>query len=509
MDLLARTPLHPFLLAAYPVLYLYGANLAEVLPVDVLDPLLWSTSVAALVFGALALALRDRLAAALLTSVLVVTWFFYGHVDLALADLGVGEAPQLAGWALLVALALVAASRAKSILPRVNLAFNVSALVLVALTLGSILPYETGRSAARTQAGPSEDPSLVPATRHPNRDIFYLVFDRYGSDWSIEARFGIQNDLTGWLAEQGFQVVPGARANYRASDLSIAAALNMRYLDHLTEQYGGRTGDRTPAREMLQDHQVGRFLQANGYRYIHLSAWYNPTLNNRIADDVLRYDQATELAQVLHDTSLAPVLERLRGTASAEPPVRERHRGFAEYQFRQIQRANAHPERVFVFAHILLPHPPYVYRSDGSEMLLHEAQTLPEEVLYEEQLGYANARIREIVQALLARPADKQPIIVLQADEGPFLCRNADCIDGRPETYGIRFGIQGAYYLPGLPDGILPSNHSSVNTFRTIFREYFGADLPAIPDRSFDWPDEDRLYDFRDITHLLPLPRGE
>lgn len=509
MDLFARTPLHPFLLAAYPVLYLYGANLAEVLPVDVLDPLLWSTSAALVLFGALALALRDPLAAGLLTSVLVVMWFFYGHVDLALADLGVGEAAQLAGWGLLLVLALLAVLRAKSLLPRVNLGLNVLAVVLVALTLASILPYEIGRSAAGQQATPGEDPSVVPATRQPDRDIFFLVFDRYGSDWSIETRFGIQNDLTDWLAEQGFQVVPGARANYRASDLSITAALNMRYLDHLTEQYGRQTGDRTPARDMLQDHQVGRFLQANGYRYIHISAWYNPTLNNRIADDVLRYDQATELAQVLHDTSLAPVVERLRGSASVEPPVRERHRGFAEYQFRQIQRATAHPERVFVFAHILLPHPPYAYRSDGSEMLLHEAETLPEEVLYEEQLGYTNARIREIVQALLAQPADEQPIIVLQADEGPFLCRNVDCIDGTPETYGIRFGIQGAYYLPGLPDGILPPNHSSVNTFRTIFREYFGADLPALPDRSFDWPDEDRLYDFRDITHLLPLPQGD
>ncbi|MDQ3937628.1 MAG: hypothetical protein M3253_02995, partial [Chloroflexota bacterium] len=73
-------------------------------------------------------------------------------------------------------------------------------------------------------------------------------------------------------------------------------------------------------------------------------------------------------------------------------------------------------------------------------------------------------------------------------------------------TYGIRFGIQAAYYLPDLPADVLPPDHSSVNTFRTIFREYFGADFPPLPNRSFDWPDEEHRYDFRDITPLLPLP---
>ena len=45
-----------------------------------------------------------------------------------------------------------------------------------------------------------------------------------------------------------------------------------------------------------------------------------------------------------------------------------------------------------------------------------------------------------------------------------------------------------------------------MNTFRGILSAYFGADLPPLPDRSFDWPDNDHLYDFHDITDRLPLP---
>jgi hypothetical protein len=40
-----------------------------------------------------------------------------------------------------------------------------------------------------------------------------------------------------------------------------------------------------------------------------------------------------------------------------------------------------------------------------------------------------------------------------------------------------------------------------------VFRVYFGADLPSLPDRSFTWPDNDHIYDFRDVTEMLLDPR--
>jgi hypothetical protein len=506
MDNLARVPLHPILLAWYPPLLLYSANLSEVLPVDVVAPLVSATVVSVGLLLVFSLLTRSLLRGALVASAVVVSWSFVGRATPALTHAGLSDALLLAGWIAAMALIALAALRLGMLLPRLTLGLNGLAIALVALTAVAILPYEVGRQTTEARALHGTDATLPTAQRLPGRDIYYLVFDRYGSDWSIRQHFGIQNDLNEWLVERGFTVVPGARANYRASDLSIASTLNMSYLDHLTEQMGHATGDRTPVRQMLQDHVVGRFLQAHGYRYLHVSAWYTPTLDNAIADEVLRWDRATELVQVLNDTSLRPVVDRVLGGEDSEPPVRVRHREFARYQFRQIQRAASHPDQVFVFAHVLLPHPPYAFRRDGSDMLLHEAESLPEAVLYEEQLAYTNARIRETVEVLLDRPSAEQPIIILQADEGPFLCRNVHCWDGTREGYGIRFGIQGAYLLPGLDDDVLSPDHSAVNTFRTILREYFGADLAPLPNRSFDWPDEDHLYDFRDVTHLLPLP---
>ena len=48
-----------------------------------------------------------------------------------------------------------------------------------------------------------------------------------------------------------------------------------------------------------------------------------------------------------------------------------------------------------------------------------------------------------------------------------------------------------------------------MNIFRMILREYFGVDLPDLPNRSYAWPDKETdLYDFRDVTDELPLPGG-
>jgi hypothetical protein len=505
--LLARTPLHPVLLAAYPILFLYAANLAEVLPVDVSQPLAWAVAVAGLLWAGTSLLLRSARRGALVTSALVAAWFSYGHAAPLFREAGLGDAVQLGLWGLLVAAVGVVAVRARGSLGRITEGLNIAAIVLVLLTLVSIVPYELGRAARGVQAAPPPEMELPEATRNPGRDIFYLVFDRYGSDWSIQERFGIDNsEMSRWLESRGFTVLPGARANYRATDFSLASTLQMRYLDDITERYGRNTGDRTPARELLKDHPVGRFLQANGYRYVHIPSWYGPTLDSPIADELLRWDEASEFTQVLNDSTMAPLVLDLIEEASGEPPHRDRHRNFAEYQFRQVQRAAAAPYPVFVFAHILLPHAPYTYRADGSPMLDEDERSLPEAVLYEEQLAYTNMRIRETVEVLLDRPPAEQPIIIMQADEGPFLCFNVDCIDGSPETYGIRFGIQGAYFLPDLDPEVLPPDHSAVNTFRMLFSEYFGADFPRLPDRSYDWPDNDRLYDFRDVTDELPLP---
>ena len=92
--------------------------------------------------------------------------------------------------------------------------------------------------------------------------------------------------------------------------------------------------------------------------------------------------------------------------------------------------------------------------------------------------------------------------MIIQADEGPLACQSVDCVAFTPEYEKIRSGVLNAMYLPGVTTK-LPDRFSNVNTFRFIFSHYFGADLPPLPDRIYTWPDNEHIYDFRDVTEQV------
>ncbi len=498
---LGRLPLHPFLFAAYAVLLLYASNLDEVLPVDVAAPLLWSVIGAGVAVVLLALAYRSPRRGAIVASALVVAFFAFGYVASALTGTGLAEAAELIGWVVFVILAAVYAARARASLGRTTTALNVLAIALVAMAAWSIVPYEV----ARASREPVAEVQTVSTTTTPERkpDIFFLVFDRYGSADAIQRRFGITgNDLYGWLADQGFQVPADSRASYRATDFSLASTLNMRYLDELTERIGRVSNDRTPAQQLLKHHDVGRFLKDQGYTYYNLGSWFSPTRTNAIADANLTLGVASEFESVLGETTIVPAVQRVLGLAPTEPTFLDRHREGTLFEFRQLHRLMTAPGPKFVFAHILLPHDPYVFRADGALITEAEAHAGDERDLYAGHIAFANKNIKEIVGELLSGPEATRPVVIIQADEGPLACQSVDCVAFTPEYEKIRSGVLNAMYLPGVTTK-LPDRFSNVNTFRFIFSHYFGADLPPLPDRIYTWPDNEHIYDFRDVTEQV------
>jgi hypothetical protein len=498
---LTRIPLHPILFAAYAVLFLYSANLDEVLPVDAAAPLARAVVAAAALTAVLALVLRDVRKGAIVATAIVITFFGFGHIAGFLAGLGLGDAAQLGAWGVVVVVAFIFAARATSRVPAVTGGLNLVSIILVVIAAATILPYEISR--AGREPLEHAPPVLARSAVGPGRDIYFLIFDRYGSADAIQRRFDItDNDLYGWLADRGFQVPANSHANYRATDFSLAATLNMQYLDNLTRQVGRVSGDRTPAQNLLRDHEVGRFLKSQGYRYYQIASWFGPTRSISIADENLVYGVSSEFETVLNDTTILPAIDRLRGVVSAESTFRDRHREGVLFGFRELRRVATAPGPKFVFAHILLPHDPYVFKADGSPVAEAEEKSAPERRLYADQLAFANSQIKEIVGYLLAGPEQTRPIVIIEGDEGPLMCEFSDCVTNTQEYLRIRLGNLVAMYLPGVNE-VLPDTFTPVNTFRVVLRDYFGAKLEPLPDRSFTWPDNRHLYDFRDVTNAI------
>jgi hypothetical protein len=193
---------------------------------------------------------------------------------------------------------------------------------------------------------------------------------------------------------------------------------------------------------------------------------------------------------------------------SAGPYDRAVLREHTLFEFRVVEHLAGEPGPKFVFAHFLVPHPPYVFHPDGSFVEEEPLATEDERAAYVRQMQFVNDRILQAVDRLLDAPPDRQPIIVLQADEGPFPARydadewRFDWHTATDEELVEKFGILNAYFLPGVdPEaaGLYPTI-SPVNSFRVIFNAYFGTSLSILPDRSFAHTSQQDFYDFFEVT---------
>jgi hypothetical protein len=426
----------------------------------------------------------------------------YGHAGRLLTPLPVPQVAQLAGWGVLLALAVVAAAVFRGRLGRVTTGLNAITTALIVVALVSIVPGEVARSTRASTPPPVT--SIGGGGGTATRDIYYIVLDRYGSRASLRARYGIETDLPAWLRDRGFVVNETSHANYPRTALSLASTLNMTFLDGLTERLGRDSTDLAPVNDMIKDHHVGRFLRERGYRYIHIGSWFGPTVRSPIADVNLNRVLDSEFADVFYRLTILPTVAERLGMPGARRTFRDTHRDRALYQFQKLSEVRSLPGPKFVFAHILLPHPPHVFGRDGRPVAAAEETQRPEAELFAEQVAYTDARVKEILEPLLAQPDATRPIVIVQGDEGPYLPPGYD--RSRPDTQRvalvIRYGILNAISWPGSDASAVPPTLTAVNTFRLLLGGLFGADLPLLPDRMFAWRGS-RIYDYRDVTRAV------
>jgi hypothetical protein len=318
------------------------------------------------------------------------------------------------------------------------------------------------------------------------RDIVYVILDRYAGSVTLSEQYGFDNGpfLDG-LRERGFYVAEASLCPYQKTAHSMAASLNMAYLDDLLDLPSLEPTDWGPVLDLLHGSRAARFLQGRGYEYVHVGSWWDPTAEDPSADVNVEFG--------------TDAYDDRRGIYRAIPE-----------QFEAIADAARRPGPTFVLAHVTLPHPPYVFDADGDYVPVDLEMSRGRTASYLEQLRYANVLIGRLVDRLLGVPEDPRPAVVLQADEGPhplpyefnplFDWNRATVAELRE-----KFFILNAYYLPDVDPDLYPEI-SPVNTFRLIFREYFGADLPPLPDRAFIFQDERHLYRYRDVTGRVRAP---
>ena len=502
-------PIHTALLAAFPVLFLFAENAADQLVLDPMwGPLTLSVAGALVVLAVAAAITRDLVRGGLLASFVIALFFSFGHVWLMLADVLPSRVVLVAAYGLVALVGIWLIWRGGRWTVPLSQFANVAALALVLVNVVRIVDFTTGPATAEADE-PASDVAVPIQGDHPRPDVYFIVFDRYANSETLDEIYDYDNGpFLRELEERGFVVAEDSWSSYFRTAPSLLSTLSMDYLDgEILREEDEDPPTMAPIHRRLQGHlPVPATFKALGYEYIHIGSLWNPTQRNVDADLTMNYSSGSEFGAALATTTLLSLLQPDEaGEGEDEAPSRpDLSRSHTLFQFERLQQVIGRPGPTFVFAHLLLPHPPYVFRADGSMTTVEERRSRSREALYRDQLRWTNDRILELVdRALDVRGED--PVIILQADEGPYPPRFArergsfDWLgDATPEEILQKYGILNAMRLPGV-DADAAGVHdrmSPVNTFRIVFNEFFDADLPLLPDRVYLTPNYDRMYDY-------------
>ena len=502
---------HPVLLAAYPVLFLFEQNTSDQLSFEPLWlPLAMAVAGGLAVFLVMVIIFADLDRAGIAASVLIVAFFSFGHAWNLVGEILGSQGLLLAIWIGLAAIGVALAWRLGAGARAATGPLNLLAAIPLAFTLIGLSQFAISRGAAGVALDPVA--GLLEADAGARPDIYYLVFDRYLGSPALERYFGFDNEpFFRELEERGFYVARDSVANYPKTNLSLTSTLQMEYLDgDALNAAATSPADQGPINRAFQGRlEVPSALKELGYDFVLVPSWWPPTANNVDTDLTLQYQGASEFTLALLDTTLWSALAE--PAEETDPFSMRELRNYTLHQIEQMVAVPRLPGPKFVMAHFLVPHPPNLFDRDGSPFEGETASLSPREK-YTRQVEFTNAQILRIVDTIEAHPDGDEAVIILQADEGPFPERYAangetfQWADATPEELEIKFRILNALRIPGAePEevGLMPSL-TPVNEFRIVFNAVFDAGLPLLPDHVYAHTDYRHFYDFIEVTDRIP-----
>ena len=488
---------HTLLFAAYPAIFLLAGNIERLWISELLVPLGIILLVATASLAVLYLPLRSiHKAAAFASPAWLLFWYYssiYEHIEgFTLWSIKLGRQRfLLLGIGLLVGLLLFALLRTRKRLHNLTRILNVVSGCLVCLAVGQILTYEvTHLSEGKPRATSIQSTTRADATG-TSPDIYYVILDGYGREDILRELYGHDNStFLQALRDRGFYVADQAHSNYCQTHLSLGSSLNLDYLDALPVSLDPKSDNRRLLSPLIKNSRLLRYLRAKGYTFVSFASGFAPTeLRNADIYVTSGWSLSAYQTSLLSSTPLA-----LWMNGFVEWRFQE-HRNRVRRALGQLSDTEIHPK--FVFAHIISPHPPFVFGPHGEELrpwnryvifdgshLLERTKMSPEqyEQSYADQLTYLNTLVLQSVDKILAT-SPSPPIIILQGDHGPG--SHLDWNSAEKTDTRERLSILNVYYFPDGDYSRLYPEITPVNSFRVVLSQYFGESFEPLEDRSY------------------------
>lgn len=489
----------PFFFSIQPIIQLYSINAEELAYQDVIRPVLVSLIIGAISLGIAFWVMRDSVQASLVASLFLLFFYSFGDLsDILQENLTMGfvrlNFSILAIMFIMIALwAFYVHKQGKKSKP-IHLFFNLASIFLLIGVL-----YPLGKNLAERALGEFKiEKTPVIKTEETLPDIYYIILDAYGREDILEEFYGLDNsEFIKELEDEGFYVAKNSNSNYIQTLLSLSSTFNMNYIQELDIK-GYEIEGRQDLIELLHHSKVRSILAEKGYEMISFENGYKAA----VPDAEIFYNEKKISAPVTSFESIILEHTMVRVLYPWKKPkdfivgmAYKTHRDMILSIFKRLQKIPELDGNYFVYAHIISPHPPFIFDENGNFISHRETFSLFDANYYikthsrenyisgySKQVVYINKLVLETIREILAR-SETKPIIIIQGDHGPGAYLHWDSLEKTiPEE---RLSILNAYYFPdGNYDSLYPSI-SPINSFSVLLNYLFDSNYHLLPDKHY------------------------
>jgi hypothetical protein len=504
-------PLHPFLLALFPVISLWSTNADYVSPEMVIRSLVLTMTLAASLLLLVHLATREWLKASVITSLILLVVLTYGHFYTVLKDVQmlnpiIRHRYLLPVIGVLLGFVIILVLKNGKIVPSVSLFLTVMSIVLVTIPLTQLILFQINTNSSKFKF-PQMNVEASSGVQAHTPDIYYIILDAYGREDTLKDFYIYDNsEFIHALEQRGFYVADKSNSNYMQTLLSLSSSLNMDYLDKYISQNDGNPSVHFLS-GLIDNSRLREFLSSRGYKMVAYETTFEdlskadlflkpPEEKNLSARSLLSIN---EFEGMLIDTTIGKAwLDTFykEQNSSANSILRLpylQHHNRVIFTLTDLANVAKMPGNKFVFAHVISPHPPFVFDRNGNFVYPPRAYSTSdgnyfnggrEEYIsgYTEEIQYLNKLVLKAVDEIMANSSEP-PIIIIQGDHGPGAYTVFDSVE--QSNVQDRMAMLNAYYFPDRQYVKLYPSISPVNSFRVVLDEYFGAALDLLPDNHY------------------------
>ena len=486
------TIIHPFFFALFPIaaLFAYNARTIPIPPGEMAFPAGFSFAGTLVLFFSFKFLIRNGDKAGVLVSLFLFWFFSFGHVMGMLNPWTAWILGKtiLYGTMIMIAICFLLLIRSRKNFAGLTRVLNAISLALFAINLIACVQVLRFRPNS-----PSKGNINIPAKTGVYPNIYFIILDGYARADVLSELYKFDNaPFVSYLEKKGFYVASRSYSNYCQTYLSLAATLNLSYLNELADQLGPQSNNRGPLIQMIRHSRVIQLLKNRGYALVSFESGYTGT---EIRDSDLFVDftrSPSEFQNVLINTTPLPLLLKLIPNIS---PYRI-HRNRIIRAFRRLSNFSFKKTPFFVIAHIMAPHPPFVFGKSGEEIeppgfystrdgsYLHgtdEANIQNYIKSYRDQLSAVNEKVKYMIGGILS--TSPAPIIILQSDHGPKALTNWE---NPTATYNKEaMAILNAVYFPGKDYRDFYPDASPINSFVILINHILGTNMSLLEDKSY------------------------